>query len=348
MEHAIRELCDALKRSGYIVDVYHRHNSAPHWVANPSNKWQSYAADFLLSWYLGRKIVSGGRDNLVAVISNGPLGWYMPTLQPSVKRIHFYHGTYRGGAHALAQSVSRAGALKLKWWDSMFLERFSGRGKQVLCNSEQTRNEVLKFFGYSGCTVWLPLDIAHFAPRSKSSARQRFGLAATDKVGVFVGSAQPIKGFHVVRHLMDTLPQVRWLLALRGDPPNDLYQKTNVLLLRDAAPSLLPDIYNAADFAVCSSLYESFGYVVAEALACGTPVIASLGGASRILLDTPMFKPFLIDDAASVEPYLKAITTVLTSPDIFRQSVIDCIRPKVVQLMARENWLRRFLDLSGL
>ena len=37
----------------------------------------------------------------------------------------------------------------------------------------------------------------------------------------------------------------------------------------------LPALYNAADLFVYPSLYEGFGFQVAEALACGVPVIAS-------------------------------------------------------------------------
>jgi hypothetical protein len=41
----------------------------------------------------------------------------------------------------------------MKWWDSMVLERTSCRGKLALCNSEQTREEVERFFGYDATTV---------------------------------------------------------------------------------------------------------------------------------------------------------------------------------------------------
>jgi glycosyltransferase involved in cell wall biosynthesis len=348
MEQAIRELMSGLTGIGYAVDVYHRHNSAPPWVSRPSNKWQSYLADVLLSWYLGRRLGKEGSDNLVAVISNGPFGWYLPTLRPLVKRIHFYHGTYRGQVNALGQSVSRFGALKLKWWDSMVLERLSGRRKQIVCNSDQTLEEVLKFFAYAGQTVWLPLDTSHFAPRDKSASRKDLGFAETDKIGLFVGNALLTKGFPVVRRLVDTLRDVKWVLALRGEVPNDVRQDSRVLIFKNASYDVLPSLYNAADFAICPSRYEAFGYVVAEALACGTPVVASPGGASRLFLSTPPFENFLVNRADSMDSYIDAITTILAHPGFYRQSVIDLVRPEVEKVMAPGNWLRRFCESTGL
>jgi D-inositol-3-phosphate glycosyltransferase len=41
---------------------------------------------------------------------------------------------------------------------------------------------------------------------------------------------------------------------------------------------MLPYFYNAADLCVVPSYYESFGLVVLESLACGTPVVATKVG----------------------------------------------------------------------
>src|SRR3974390_2533529 len=92
MEHAVRELQTGLEARGYEVEVLHRNNSgAPHRIARPANKWQSYAADILISWYLGRRVRNRITSDVVAILSNGPFGWYVP-CSSQTKKFHFYHG----------------------------------------------------------------------------------------------------------------------------------------------------------------------------------------------------------------------------------------------------------------
>ncbi len=84
MEHAVRELEKGLDRLGYAVAVLNRGNAAPRWVARPGNKWMGYAADLALSWFLGRKVRKLVGPDLIAVVSNGSFGWYLPRLPTRV------------------------------------------------------------------------------------------------------------------------------------------------------------------------------------------------------------------------------------------------------------------------
>jgi D-inositol-3-phosphate glycosyltransferase len=59
-----------------------------------------------------------------------------------------------------------------------------------------------------------------------------------------------------------------------------------VLFLGKRAQDTLPYYYSAADVVVMPSHYESFGMVALEAMACGTPVIASqVGGLAFLVQD---------------------------------------------------------------
>ena len=90
MEHAVRELIKGLETRGYAVETFHRHNvSAPGWVSSPTNKWQGYGADVLISWYLGLRVRERMGKDVAAVVSNGPFGWYAPDSHHSLKKYIF-------------------------------------------------------------------------------------------------------------------------------------------------------------------------------------------------------------------------------------------------------------------
>ena len=286
--------------------------------------------------------------DVVAVLSNGSVGYYPLRSRPGLKRIHFCHGTYRGQSEAIRPLISYGGYLYLKWWDSMVLERLSGRNKLVLTNSEQTSDEVARFFGQKSVAIWLPIDTVRFRPRDVAASRTPFGLPTGKPIGLFVGSTHPMKGFPVVQALIERLPQIHWVLALRGNLPGRKAVTANMTILQDVGHDRIPELYRATDFSVCPSLYEPFGYAVAEALACGVPTIASPGGASRLFLQkTPMDRLLVLNPAAT-DGFENAIREVLREPGFYKRIVVERVRPQIEERMAPENWWRRFFEVTGL
>ncbi len=286
-EHAVRELADSLRTRGYAVEVLDLRTAGPPWLWKCVGSFDHRLAAQMSEFFLARAVRTRGGEEVAAIISHGDVG-FLPLRRPrGVKLIHFYHGTYRGQAEAIRPFISQPGYLYLKYWNSMALERASGRGKLVLCNSNQTRAEVERFFRHRAMTVWYPLDLDRFRPIDRAEARHRLGLSASQRIGLFVGSASPVKNLPIVRGLIRRMPEVSWLVALRGPVPEDFLDHPRIRLFQDADGNQLPLLYNAADFSVCPSFYESFGYVIAESLACGTPVIASPTGAGGLLLEQP-------------------------------------------------------------
>ena len=348
-ERFARALRACLESRNYEVEVIHRGNCGLPWKQRSRTKNVAYFQDLLVGYLAGRRArqrISGKGSNVAAVISSANVGWY--PLQRSVPQVHMYHGTYREQAEVIRPLISALGYLKQKWWDSMLLEKACGRHKLVLANSDQTAREVKRYFGHDSTTVWLPLDTAHFRPLDKVTCRKNLQIPQDHPVGLFVGNAHAMKGFEVIKRLMKEPLNVYWVLVLRGELPPDLRETDGLRIFHDADYALLPSLYGSADFSLSPSRYEPFGYVVAESLACGTPVIAAPGGASCLLLREPPLRELLLNDDENQESLLAAVRKLLSNPAPYREAILRDVRPRIDKLMASANWCSRFAEVTGL
>jgi len=95
--------------------------------------------------------------------------------------------------------------------------------------------------------------------------------------------------------------------------------------------TVLPLFYSAADLLVLPSVYESFGLVALEALACGTPVVATRVGATDDLIGQEAFGRLVESDSA--RSLADAIAAVLSqneqNPEVARRSVWRYAWPRV-------------------
>ncbi|MDQ3513544.1 MAG: glycosyltransferase [Chloroflexota bacterium] len=147
------------------------------------------------------------------------------------------------------------------------------------------------------CTVPPGVDLDLFTPGDRDAARRRLGLPGDRPLVLFVGRIDPIKGIDtLVRALADwpagglrpRLVLIGGDLDPGGSPTGDLAAVArqadtagiggDVLYLGSRPQSDLPDFYRAVDVVAVPSLYESFGLVAVEAMACGRPVVASRAG----------------------------------------------------------------------
>jgi D-inositol-3-phosphate glycosyltransferase len=152
------------------------------------------------------------------------------------------------------------------------------------------------------------VDTSHFYPISSDEAKQYIGLQPNDRMVLFVGRIEPLKGVDTLIRAMACLKlkdQGRPVhLAIIGGEPDaspqemtaemarlqqlcdDLCMGKMVVFLGRRGQDTLPYYYSAAEVVVMPSHYESFGMVALEAMACGTPVIASdIGGLGFLVQD---------------------------------------------------------------
>jgi len=348
VEACVREQARGFQKRGYVVRVFHRENSGSPRFRLMASKISRHITDAIAGFAIGREAQEAMHEDVAAVISHSIMGWYPLRVPSGCKQFHLYHGTYRGQAEAIRPFISHLGYLKLKWWDSMVLERYSGRGKHVLCVSELIRNEVKKMFGYDGMTLGNPLDMTAFHPLDRHACRVKLGLRDEGLVGVFVGNTQPCKNFPVVHRLVAAFPEILWLLAIRGASENWLGFGNNVRVMSNVPRTLIPELYSAADFSVCPSRYDAFPYAIPEALACGLPVLSSLNGGSHQFLQAPPLDRLVIKDPDNIGAFISAAKELVARPEFYKQAVLDQAKPAVESWMKPENYWKRFGRLTDL
>ena len=136
------------------------------------------------------------------------------------------------------------------------------------------------------------VDTEAFKPFSSSAARTRLGLPSSGSLVLGVGNLVPEKGFSLLIEAIAGLGDVRLLLIGEGPLRGELTSlgkslaPSRVVLRPNMPQEELRYAYAAADVLALPSLREGWPNVVLEALACGTPIVASaVGGLPEILSD---------------------------------------------------------------
>lgn len=98
---------------------------------------------------------------------------------------------------------------------------------------------------------------------------------------LYVGNAKQHKNVQLLLDAFSTLKRgdLSLVLVANGPEVKSLNLPPRVKVVSQVQDSELPALYTAAECFVTASLYEGYGLPVAEALACGCPVIASDCGA---------------------------------------------------------------------
>jgi len=236
-------------------------------------------------------------------------------------RAEILHVTYVGPAHAPCPLVVSVHDSSFKRFPAFFsrrdrllfatlVPRALREAAAVITLSKFAQAEILDCFPYLyGRVHATPLAASpEFRPRDRSAAQARVGhwVRAGSRSVLAVGNLQPrknllrlIRAFGLVRA---QVADVR--LVIVGRPLWDvepLYSQVQKLGLMDdvaftgyVTSDELVDLYNAADVFAYPSLYEGFGLPVLEAMACGTPVVAS---------NTSSIPEVAGDAALLVDPY---------------------------------------------
>ncbi|MGO4242960.1 glycosyltransferase family 4 protein, partial [Janibacter sp. RAF20_2_2] len=182
-----------------------------------------------------------------------------------------------------AQNIDKRYPPPFRW-----LERWALRHATAVsvCNAEA--GEIVARKGLTGRAVLIGLgvDPEHFAPGPERPPSSDGAVT----VG-YVGRLAPHKGVDVLLEAVAAEPRLHLVVAGAGPQTSQLQARARqpdlaarVELIGSVDKVDLPDLYRSLDVLAVPSLttagwVEQFGRVAVEAMACGTPVVASDSGA---------------------------------------------------------------------
>jgi glycosyltransferase involved in cell wall biosynthesis len=124
------------------------------------------------------------------------------------------------------------------------------------------------------------VDLGLFRPLDRQATRRRLGL--TGPTLISVGHLIERKGHGLIIEAMPSLPGFTLLIAGQGPERADLEALIARLGVGDRVRLIgarpheeLPELYGAADALILASSREGWANVLLEAMACGTPVVAT-------------------------------------------------------------------------
>ncbi len=206
--------------------------------------------------------------------------------------------------HSLGEAKNRARVSEHEPIHRLDVEReVAHSADRVICASQDEMELLARLYAAPpGAVAVVPcgVDLETFRPMDKLEVRRWLGLNS-EPIVLFVGRIEPLKGIDILLRAVAQLGEdIHFCLVIVG---GDETAQTEKMELEELAAELgiagrvtfvaavdhdmLPLFYNAADICVVPSYYESFGLVALEAMACGTPVVASrVGGLQGTVRDS--------------------------------------------------------------
>ncbi len=243
----------------------------------------------------------------------------------------------------------------------------------VIAVSEGTRADILRVSDARPervHVIYNGIDTALYRPTEGKETLARYGIDPNRPFVLFVGRITRQKGIiHLVRALPAIDPDAQIVLCAGAPDTQEIAAEMSaavatasaarpgVIWIRDMLPreDVIP-LYSAAAVFCCPSIYEPFGIINLEAMACGTPVVASaVGGIPEVVVDgeTGLLVQVEQQDTAPYEPVdpaafsrdLAAATNRLLGDPALRDRMGIAGRSRVEAHFAWDTIARQTADL---
>lgn len=172
----------------------------------------------------------------------------------------------------------------------------------VIAVSEETKRDVNNLFHVAPekmHVIYNGIDLDEYRPVTSKNALKRLGINPVEPYILFVGRITRQKGIiHLVNAIRHMNPGFQVVLCAGAPDTAEIAteMKNAVSAAQRARPGVIwieemvdtkskVELYSNAAAFVCPSIYEPFGIINLEAMACGTPVVASnVGGIKEVVI----------------------------------------------------------------
>jgi glycosyltransferase involved in cell wall biosynthesis len=201
----------------------------------------------------------------------------------------------------------------------------------VICPSPQTASEIRKESLIKNSKLFVSvngIDVDLFRPDSvlRQQGRKILSLNDDDFLILNVGRLTSDKGIHIllktITLCLSKVPNLTLAIAGVGNELNNLKIlakslgiENNVKFTGFIPNDELPIYYNASDLFICPTVrVESFGIVIAEAMACGKPVISSASGGTKYLIEDEISG--ILVPPGDIDVLTENIIKISSNPDL--------------------------------
>ncbi len=243
----------------------------------------------------------------------------------------------------------------------------------IIAVSESTRADLLELFEIDPARVHVihnGIDLEEYGKRTNNEVLRKHGINPGQPYILFVGRITRQKGIiHLVRALEYLDPGFQVVLCAGAPDTPELAEemrqavelaqaeRPGIVWVAEMVPkSEIIPLYSHAEVFVCPSIYEPFGIINLEAMACGTPVVASaVGGIPEAVVhgETGLLVPVKQMDVAPFEPVdpdrfardLAAAINILMRDETRRKSMGAKARTRVEEVFGWPSIARRTEEL---
>lgn len=221
----------------------------------------------------------------------------------------------------------------------------------IIAVSKETKEDVLKYFDVDEKkikVIYNGINLQEYVVTKDTSALDRYGIDKSKPYVLFVGRITRQKGIiHLVNAIKYIDPDTQIVLCAGApDTPeiakemensvNEVKKMRNNVIWIDKMVDKkeVIQLYSHADVFCCPSIYEPFGIINIEAMACQTAVVASaVGGIKEVVVhgETGLLVPLQQQNEAPFEP---------VNPDKFSRDLAEGINKLINNKELRDTMAR--------